>query len=135
MQKTSAKVILYQLRLGEKSDRLGIIQEIKTWPCYQVIYIHQPESVLENEMHKIHRNSQIQLNYSLNIRPRVNYQEKRICNWVDFADPEDNWANIKESKNLEKYLDFARELLKLRNMTAMVIPVIISARGIKDCRN
>ena len=31
---------------------MRIVQEIKIWPCWQK-YLHKPEYVLENEMHKI----------------------------------------------------------------------------------
>ena len=34
---------------------------------------------------------------------------------------------MKEGKKLNKYIDFARELKKLRNMRMMVIPIIFGA--------
>ena len=36
---------------------------------------------------------------------------------------------IKENEKRDKYLDFARELKKLWNMKAMVIPIVIGAFG------
>ena len=35
-----------------KVIHLGIVQEIEIWPCW-LIYMHESESLLENETHKI----------------------------------------------------------------------------------
>ena len=48
---------------------------------------------------------------------------------MDFAVLGDDRLNIKESTKGDKYLDFARELRKLWNMRAKVIPIVVSALG------
>ena len=38
MQKTSAKELQNEARLGGEGDPLEIVQEIKIWPNYQMVY-------------------------------------------------------------------------------------------------
>ena len=74
------------------------------------------------------------------IRPNVNYlnKEKRKIKrnsvWFNkkqtfysgnFVVPVDFWMKIKESKNIDKYLDLVRELKKRWNMKVSVIPIVI----------
>ena len=47
---------------------------------------------------------------------------------MNFAVPADQKVKLKEKKK-DKYLDLAKELKKLWNMKAMVIPVVIGAFG------
>ena len=68
--------------------------------------MHQPESELEIETHKI----------------LWDYNYKRITQFqpVDFALQAEYKVKIKESKTLDKYQDLARELKKLWNMRVTV---------------
>ena len=36
--KLAQKRVLYKVQLGEKDDFLGIMQDIKIWPYYQMVY-------------------------------------------------------------------------------------------------
>ena len=38
-------------------------------------------------------------------------------------------ADLRERKTKDKYLDFARELKKLRNINVTVVPIVIGALG------
>ena len=48
---------------------------------------------------------------------------------VDFAFPADHRIKLKECEKKDKYLDFARELKKLRNMKVTFIPIVIGVFG------
>ena len=72
-------------------------------------YMHKPESVLENEMRKLHWDFEIQTDHQISgRRPDVVIVniKKRNCWIVDFVVPVDYWVKIKGS---EKCLDLARE--------------------------
>ena len=56
-------------------------------------------------------------------------KKKKICKIADFAFPADHRIKLKESEKRDKYLDFARELKKLRNMKVTIIPIVIGALG------
>ena len=56
-----------------------------------------------------------------------NQQKGRTCRIVDFTILADNRIKLKECKNRDNYLDFARELKKLWNMT--IIPIVFGALG------
>ena len=56
-------------------------------------------------------------------------QKKRTCKIVDFAVPAEHRIKLKECEKRNKYLDFARELKKLRNMLVTIIPIVIGAFG------
>ena len=60
-------------------------------------------------------------------RPNNYQQKKRICKIVDFAVPADYRIKLKEFEKKGKYLDLARELKKLWNMKASIIPIVIGA--------
>ena len=83
--------------------------------------MHKPEFVLENETHKILWDFEIRMDNLISARrpvlhfrqktsPTVNKQEKRIYCQLDFVILADHKVKIKESKKIDKYLDFAREL-------------------------
>ena len=40
-----------------------------------------------------------------------------------------HWIKLKESEKKDKYLDFARVMIKLWNMKVMVIPLVVGALG------
>ena len=94
-------------------------------------YMHNPESVMENEMHKLIWDFEIQTDHLISARQpdleRIN-QKKRTC-WIgDFAVPNDHWVKLKESKNKDKYSDHARELKKkLFNIKVTMIPIVTGA--------
>ena len=48
---------------------------------------------------------------------------------MDFAVPADHRVKLKESKKEDKYLDLAREFLKIMEHEMKVIPIVIDALG------
>ena len=48
---------------------------------------------------------------------------------MDFADPADQRIKLKETEKKDKCFDLARELKKLWNMKATIIPIMIGAFG------
>ena len=59
MQQPSTKRIQKYAGLGGKGNLLRISQEMKIWPYKKMVYMHKPESVLENKMYKIFRDFEI----------------------------------------------------------------------------
>ena len=65
-------------------------------------------------------------------RPYNNQQKKKkkkICKIVDFTVPADQRIKLKESEMGDKYLDLARELKKMWNIKATIIPIVIGVFG------
>ena len=95
--------------------------------------MYNPESILENETHKILWDFEIQTDYLIPARridlAIVSKQER--THWiVDFAVPVDHRVKLKESKQREKYLDLAREQeKKLWNMKVTVKPIVTGVHG------
>ena len=93
---------------------------------------HKPESVLENETHKILWDFEIQTDHLITARRPdlvlIN-KKKRTCHIVDFAVPADHRVKLKEIEKKDKYLDLTRELKKLWNMRVKVVPIVIGALG------
>ena len=50
-----------------------------------------------------------------------------ICHLVDFAIPGEHRVKIKESKEINKYPDLTRELIKLLNMRGTIILIVVGA--------
>ena len=83
-------------------------------------YMHNPAAVLENNIHKLLWNFDIQTDNLISARrpdlALINKKKKkkkmRTCEIVDFAVPADHRINLKESEEKDKYLDHARELKK-----------------------
>ena len=106
--------------------------------------MHNPESVLENEMHKLHWDFEIQTDHIISARRPdliIINKKKRTCRIVDFAVLADHRVKLKECEKRDKYLDLARELKKLCNMKVTIIPNVIGAlvivtkglvQGLKD---
>ena len=98
------KVIHWELNKKSKFDLT------KKW-CMQ-----NPESIVENETHKLLWDFEIQTNHLISAKRIdlliINKTEKtyRI---VDFAVPVDRRVNLKESEKNDKYQDFAKELKKI----------------------
>ena len=95
--------------------------------------MHNPESVLENEMHKILWDFEIQKDHLILARQPdlvIVHKKKRACWIVDFAVPADHSrVKLMEGKKRDKYLDLVQELKKLWNMKLMVIPFVICVLG------
>ena len=74
--------------------------------------MHKPESVQENEMHKILLNFEIQMDDLILARKPdlIIINKLRTCWKVDFAIPVDHRVKIKENEKRDRYLNFAREL-------------------------
>ena len=74
---------------------------------------HEPESVLENVMYKIlwdfYRETDLQIPARRPDLVLIN-QKKRTCHPVDFAVLVGHRMKIKQSKTIDKYMDFASEL-------------------------
>ena len=92
--------------------------------------MHNPAPVLENAMHKLLWDFNIQ-NGSPNPGQKQDLiiinKKKRTCKIVDFAVPADHKIKLKECEKKDKYLDLARELKKLWNMQVTIIPIVIGA--------
>ena len=95
------KVILWELCKGLEFDL------INKW------YMHKPESILENDIHKNILDF-VRLNPSQKARPRR--KKERTCHLVNFGVAANHRVKKKEKEKIKKYLDLARELKKLWNL-------------------
>ena len=94
--------------------------------------MHNPKSVLENEMLKLLWDFDIKTNYLISVRRPdliIINKKERTCRIVDFAIPADHRVKLKECEKRDKYLDFARWLKKLWNMKMTIIQIVIGAHG------
>ena len=48
---------------------------------------------------------------------------------MNFAVSADYWIKFNKNEKKDKYIDFVRELKKLRNMKVTIIPIVIGAFG------
>ena len=97
-------------------------------------YMHKPESVIENETHKILWNFKIHMDHLIQARRSdlvlINKgKKKRICHLVVFTLPVDHRVKIKKREMINKYLDLAREQKKLWDMLVTVILIVVGALG------
>ena len=72
--------------------------------------MHNPESILENEVHKILRDFEIQTDHLISARQPnliIINKKKGTCKIMDFAN---HRVKLKESKKKDKYLDLDRGL-------------------------
>ena len=78
--------------------------------------MHNLESVLENETHKLLWDFDVQTDHLISARrPHlvIINKKKRTCRIEDFAVPTNSWVRLKENeKKKDKYLDLAWELKK-----------------------
>ena len=96
-------------------------------------YMHNPASVIENNTHKLLWDFDIQTDYLISARRPdliIINKKKRTCKIVDFAVQADHRVKLKECEKKNKYLDLARELKRLWNMTVTIILTVIGAFGI-----
>ena len=54
-------------------------------------------------------------------------REKKTCNIIDIAVPADAGIVEKEKEKVEKYQDLRREVVRLWNVKAKVVPIVIGA--------
>ena len=90
----------YKTTLGRigKVDPLTIVQKIEIDHANRW-YMHNPESVLENETHKILEDFDIRItNLSQTIRSNDSQQKKRTCRMVDFTVLGRQQSKMKESE-------------------------------------
>ena len=87
--------------------------------------MHNLESVLENETHKILWDFQIQMARWLDLV--IVNKENRTYQIVNFTVPVDNRVKLKESQKRDKYVNLARELKRIWNMRVTVIPIVNGA--------
>ena len=79
-------------------------------------YIPNVESTLDNETHELlwsFKDINGSSNLSLTTRPRDSSQKKRTYRIVNYAVPTNHRIRLKESKEIDKYLDLLRELKKM----------------------
>ena len=78
-------------------------------------YMHNLESILENEMHKLLWDFEIQTDHLISARQPdlvIVNKKKRVCRIVHFTIPADYRVKLKESEKIDKYLNLAWELEK-----------------------
>ena len=95
-------------------------------------YMHNPESVLENETHKLLWDFEMQMDLLILARRtdhKIINKKKRTCQIGDFAVPADHRVKLKEKEKRNEYQDLARELKNLWNMKVTVIPILIGTLG------
>ena len=84
-----------------------------------------PETVLENEMHKLLWDFEIPMDHPISARRldlAIINKKNSINRIVDFAVSADHWAKLKEKEKKDKYFDLARDLKKTWNMKVTMIP-------------
>ena len=79
-------------------------------------YVHNPESVLEKETHKLLEDFQIQTDHLISARPPylmiIDKKKKRLRRIDEFCFPTDHKVKQKESEKRDKHSDLAKELKK-----------------------
>ena len=98
--------------------------------------MHNPESVLENETHKLLWDFETQTDLQISAKQLdlviINKKEKKKKEKnriVGFAVPADHRIKLKESDKRDKCLVLASGLKKLWNRKVTVIPIVIDALG------
>ena len=93
-------------------------------------YMHNPAPVLENKIHKLLLDFDVQTDHLISARIPcliIINKKKRICKIVDFAVPANHWIKLKEQEK-DKYHDLAKELKKkLWNMNVTIMPTVTGA--------
>ena len=95
--------------------------------------MHNPPPVLENDTHKLLWDFDIQTDHQILatrsdlIMINKKKKQKKNSKIVDFAIPTDHWIELKECEKRDKYLDRARETIKLWNLKVTIILIVIGA--------
>ena len=95
-------------------------------------YEHKPEVLMENNKCKILWDFTVQTDHEIyGRRPDIILvqKDKNLCQIIDFACPNNGRLDNKELGKIEHYQDLARELRKIWNMKAKVIPLLVGAIG------
>ena len=97
----------------EQGDLLGIWKKLK-FDHTNKRYMHNLESVLKNEMPKLHCDSEIQTDHLILARRTdlviMNAKKKITCRIGNFVVSTDYWLKLKKSEKKDKNLDLAWEL-------------------------
>ena len=92
-------------------------------------YMHNPAPVLENDMHKLLWDFDIQTDHLISARRPdliiINNKKRKPAK----LSTADHRIKLKECEKRDKYLDLARELKKLWSMKMTIIPIVIGAFG------
>ena len=94
-------------------------------------YEHKPEGVIENDHVKLLWDFNIQTSTYIQARRHdvvVVDRDKKTCNIIDIAVPGDAGMSRKKEK-VEKYQDLRREVARLWNVKAKVVPIVVGALG------
>ena len=94
--------------------------------------MHNPESVLENETHKLLWDLEIQPGHQILARRPdliIINKKERTGRIVDFALPVDHRVKLKESERRYKYLNLVGEFKKLWNIKVTIIPIVNGTLG------
>ena len=95
--------------------------------------MHNPESVLKNETHKLQWNFEIQTDHLISAsRPDliIINKNERTSRIVDFTVLADHRVKLKENEKRDKYHTLTWELKKLWNLKVTVMPIVIGALSI-----
>ena len=95
-------------------------------------YEHKPEGVIENDHVKLLWDFSIQKSTYIQARRPdvvVGDRDRKTCNIIDTAVPGDVGIAEKEKEKVEKYQDLRREVARLWNVKAKVVPIVVSALG------
>ena len=115
MQQISAKEYKTKHDNGEQLIHLELCKKVK-FDHTNKWYMHNPESVLENETHKVLWDFEIQTDHITSARRphpvivKKKKKKKRTCRIMNFTVRADHWVKLKESEMKAKYLDLARKL-------------------------
>ena len=88
--------------------------------------------VIENDSCKILWDFTVQTDHFIAARrPEIIFIDRKHHEFqvIDFAIPYDTRVDGKEVEKIERYLDLARELKKVRKMKVTVVPLVVGALG------
>ena len=136
---TQIIIVIIIIKQKEYKTRHDLVGKMINWELCKKFkfdnttkwYMHKPESLLENQSHKILWDFKIQTDHLiLTSWPDwvIIYKKMRTCWIVDLP----SWQTTEwKSKKMkwDKYLDLARQLKRLWNLKVTVISVVISAFG------
>ena len=92
--------------------------------------MHNPASVRDNDTRKLFWDFDIQTDHLISTRRPdliIIYKKRELAKLWTFAVLTDHRIKLNQCEKKYKYLDFSRDLKKLRNMKATIIPIVIGA--------